>query len=316
MLGFRKRVISVDFGIRMSYPPCETLFRKVEPMKILHGPEAPPKSADSVQSVGRALNLLDVFLTHRSEVGLKELAASCGMNKATAHRLLKTLESRGYVKKSLEYQKYSLGVRVFELGALYQNQLNIRRSAMPEMTSLVEQTGQAAFLCIRDGDHALCLERVEGRHRARIYALGLGERQPLHCGAAPRALMSGMSDAEILAYASRTGLPAYTPHTITNGGDLLENVHRILADGYSISKEDVSVGVAAVGAPVRNHLGHVVASISVSGIASTYTAEKIADLADAIQSAACRLSYEIGYGTQERSLKTSAAPKRSIHAVH
>lgn len=285
-------------------------------MKILHRPEAAPRSADSVQSVGRALNLLDVFLTHRSEVSLTELAVSCGMNKATAHRLLKTLESRGYVQKSLEYQKYSLGVRVFELGAVFQNQLDIRRAAMPEMTSLVEQTGQAAFLCVRDGDHALCLERIEGRHRARIYALRLGERQPLHCGAAPRALMSGMSDAEVLAYAARTGLPAYTPQTITRAGDLLTNVRGIQTDGYSVSQEDVSLGVAAVGAPVRDHLGHVVASISVSGIASTYTAERIVDLADEIQSAAYRLSCAIGYGTQERSLKTSAPPKQIIHAVH
>jgi DNA-binding IclR family transcriptional regulator len=90
------------------------------------------------------------------------------------------------------------------------------------------------------------------------------------------------------------------PNTITNLSDLLDNVHRIQREGYSVSNEDVSAGVAAVGAPVRNHLGQVVASISVSGIASTYTPERIADLADAVRSASYRFSLQVGYGAKDR----------------
>jgi DNA-binding IclR family transcriptional regulator len=76
---------------------------------------------------------------------------------------------------------------------------------------MVEETGQAGFLCVRDDDQALCLERIEGRHFFHIFALGIGERQPLHCGGAPRALLAGMSDSEIAAYAMRTKLPRFTP---------------------------------------------------------------------------------------------------------
>jgi DNA-binding IclR family transcriptional regulator len=250
----------------------------------------------AAQSLSRALDLLEAFLDQGSELSLTQLSAAAKLNRTTAHRLLKTLEARGYLQRGADNRKYRLGVRVFELGARFHNQIDIRRAALPEMTSLVEQTGQAAFLCVRDGDHALCLERVGGRHRVRIFTWQLGERQLLHWGAAPRALLSGFSDAEILTYAARTGLPTLTPQTIAAPDQLLADARRTRAQGYALSNEDVTAGIAAVGVPVRDHTGEVVASISVSGLAATYTAERIAELADATRSAGYRLSRQLGYG--------------------
>jgi DNA-binding IclR family transcriptional regulator len=247
------------------------------------------------QSLGRALDLLEAFLSSPSDMGLAQLASAARLNRATAHRLLTTLEARGYVQRHEETRKYSLGVRVFDLGARFNNQLDIRRAALPEMTSLVEQTGQAAFLCVRDGDEALCLERVGGRHRVRIFALQLGERQPLHCGAAPRALLSGLSDAEISAYSKRTKLPGFTPQTIVTTERLIQDAHRTRTEGYVLSYEDVTTGIAAVGAPVRDHTDQVVASISVSGLAASYSPERIVELADAVRSGAHRLSRQMGH---------------------
>lgn len=255
-----------------------------------------PLPVDSgLQSVSRALDLLEIFLAHGPEIGLSDLAALLKMNKATAHRLLATLEPRGYVQRSGGSRKYGLGVRLFELGAQFQNQLDIRRAASPELTSMVEETGQAGFLCVRDGDYALCLERVEGRHYVRIFALRLGERQPLHCGAAPRALLAGFSDAEIVAYASRTGLPKFTKKTITTVQRLLEDAACTRRQGYAVSNEDVSAGIGAVGAPVYDYTGKVIASISLSGIAATYTPERITELAGAVDTSARRISRQMGH---------------------
>jgi IclR family acetate operon transcriptional repressor len=253
------------------------------------------KKAPSSQSLVRALDLLEVFLGGSSELAAPELAAALGMSRGSVQRLLDTLHARGYVERDLETRKYRLGVRVFDLGARFHNQLDIRRAALPEMTSLVEQTGQAAFLCVRDGDEALCLERVGGRHRVRIFALQLGERQPLHCGAAPRALLSGLADDEILAYARRTKLPRFTPQTITSADGLVADAHRTQRQGYVLSDEDVTAGIAAVGAPVHDHTGQVVASISVSGLSATYTAPRIGELANGVRATADRLSRQMGY---------------------
>jgi DNA-binding IclR family transcriptional regulator len=257
-------------------------------------------SPDEVQSVARALDLLEVFLTENEDLTLTKASSALGMNKATAHRILNTLESRGYVQRSPDQRKYSLGVKVFELGSRFQNQMDIRRAATPEMTSLVQQTGEAAFLCVRDGDHALCLERVEGRHRVRIFALGVGERQPLHAGAAPRALLFGMSDQEIRAYATRTKLPNLTERTLTSYEELRADAHLTSQRGYVVSYEDACPGIAAVGSPVFNQKGQVIASISVSGISTLYTPQRIEELSDLVRSAARRLSHKMGFMGERR----------------
>jgi DNA-binding IclR family transcriptional regulator len=108
-----------------------------------------------------------------------------------------------------------------------------------------------------------------------------------------------MSDSEIFAYATRTGLPAFTPRTIVRTDQLLQDAHRTQAQGWTLSDQDVSPGIAAVGAPVRGHNGNVVASISVSGISTIYTSERIAELAEAVKSAAWRLSRQMGYPADE-----------------
>ena len=253
------------------------------------------KKAPSSQSLARALDLLEVFLGTSSELSAADLAQALGMSRPSVQRLLDTLEARSYVERDADSWKYKLGVRVFDLGARFHNQLDIRRAALPEMTSLVEQTGQAAFLCVRDGDEALCLERVGGRHRVRIFALQLGERQPLHCGAAPRALLSGLADGEILAYARRTKLPRFTPQTITTPHSLVADAHQTQTQGYVLSDQDVTAGIAAVGAPVHDHTGRVIASISVSGLAATYTSERVGELANGVRVTAERLSRQMGY---------------------
>jgi IclR family acetate operon transcriptional repressor len=249
----------------------------------------------SGQSVARALDLLEVFLNETNEPTLADLITATRLPRRTAQRLLTVLEQRGYVDRDPDSRRYRIGVRLFELGARFHNQLDIRRAALPELTLLVEQTQQAAFLCIRDGDDALCLERVGSRHRVRLFALQLGERQLLHCGAAPRALLAGLSDVDILAFAQRTSLPRFTPHTITTPEALLADAHQTRERGFVLSDQDVTIGIAAVGAPVCDHTGQVAAAISVSGLAASYTPERVGELADAVRAAARVLSARLGY---------------------
>lgn len=256
---------------------------------------APVDSQNGVQSVSRALDLLEAFPKYGPEIGLTKIASLLEMNKATAYRLLSTLEERGYIERSPESRKYRLGYRALELGSYFQGQLEVRRIALPHLKSIVEATGEAAFLCIREGDEALCVERVEAERQVNIFALRVGGRQPLHWGAAPRALLAGMDDSELRAYAARTQLPAATAQTIANLEQLLEDVRRTQAQGYVISQDDATLGISAIGAPVYDHLGCVTASISLSGLSNRYGSERISELARVIVAAAQGLSRQLGF---------------------
>ena len=252
-------------------------------------------SQSGVQSVSRALDLLEAFPSHGPEIGLSRIASLLGMNKATAYRLLSTLEERGYVERSPESRKYRLGVRAFELGAYFQSQLEVRRIALTHLKSIVEQTSEGAFLCIREGDEALCIERVEGKQEVNIFSLRVGGKQPLHCGAAPRALLAGMDEGELKGYAERTGLPGLTPHTITSLEGLQEDARRTRVQGYVVSLNDAMLGIAAVGAPIYDHAGCVVASISLSGLSSRYDPKRVSELAKIVVASAERFSRQLGY---------------------
>jgi DNA-binding IclR family transcriptional regulator len=128
------------------------------------------------------------------------------------------------------------------------------------------------------GDEALCVERVESQREVNIFSLRVGGKQPLHCGGAPRALLADWETSELAQYAERTGLPTFTSNTIRTLDQLLEDVENTRRQGYVVSMNDVNLGIAAVGAPVYDHTGRVVASISLSGLSTRYGPEHIAEL--------------------------------------
>lgn len=247
------------------------------------------------QSIERTLDVLEVFLRDQGEPTIAGLAEATRLSRRGVQRVVAILERRGYLAREADSGHYRIGVRLFELGARFHNQLDLRRAALPELTSLVEQTQQAAFLCIRDGDEALCLDRVGTRHRVRLFTLHVGERQPLHCGAAPRALLAGLTERELLDYAGRTSLPGFTMHTITSTEALLADAAATRHRGFVVSDQDVTIGIAAVGAPVCDHTGQVVAAISVSGLAASYTPQRVGELAETVRGAARTLSGRLGF---------------------
>jgi DNA-binding IclR family transcriptional regulator len=254
-----------------------------------------PDGKPGVQSVQRALDLLEAFPRFGPEIGLTQMAGLLKMNKATVYRLLSNLEERGFVVKSAATRKYRLGVKVFELGSYFQNQLEVRRMGLHFLHEMAERSNESAFLCVREADEALCIERVESKQEVNIFSLRVGGKQPLHWGAAPRALLAGMDERQLEAYALRTGLPASTPNTIHCLESLLADVRLTCQRGYAVSVDDVISGIAAVGAPVYDHSGKVVAAISLSGLSSRYGPDHISDLAQIVTETADRFSRELGH---------------------
>jgi IclR family acetate operon transcriptional repressor len=163
------------------------------------------------------------------------------------------------------------------------------------LREMVEQSNESAFLCIQEGDEALCVERVESQQEVNIFSLRVGGKQPLHWGGAPRALLVGMDEHQLKEYAYRTGLPAKTSQTIHNLEALLTDVQLIRQRGYALSMDDVVTGISAVGAPVYDHSGQVVASISLSGLSMRFDPDYSNNLGQIVADTALRFSRQLGY---------------------
>lgn len=266
---------------------------KITPVFVLTDePEEVDKSG--VQSVNRALDLLQAFPKYGPEIGLSDLARRLQLNKTTTYRILRTMERQGFIARSPDGRSYRLGIRLFELGTYFQGQLDARRLSMPFLVEVTDRTREATFLCIREGIEALCIERVEAKHGNEYFALRIGGRQPLHCGGASRVLLLSLNDQEIEDYAAQTGLKPLTPHSITTLDQLKEDISRTRTQGYAFSNEDVTLGIAAIGAPIRDYSGKVIAAVSVSGMAQSFR-ERLAELSFEIIRTASLISTQMGY---------------------
>jgi len=255
--------------------------------------------------------ILDALAEHDS-LKAPEIAALIDEPLSSVYRLLRALKKLGYLE-SPRRGVFRLGLRVFELGATVGSRFDIRRAAIPPMTRLHEETGETVLLFVRRGDHAVCIERLDGRW-VRLEIVDVGESLPLHTGASPRTLLAYLSDEEVDEYLENARLEQNTPRSPSTPRQVRKLLEEVRSSGYCISDQDLALGVATVAAPIRDHSGAVVAAISYSGIAETLLGGKsrqrsIRVTAEAASEASRRLGWS-GEGQQSVSVTNEDGSRR------
>ena len=245
-----------------------------------------------MKTVMKAIRILELFTKDRPELTLTQIVALTGFSKTTTHGLLKTLTQANFLGRN--GAAYRLGARLFEMGHLFAHQIDLRHMGLPHLAELAKVTQDTAHLCIVDNDTALCLAMVKGKHAVQVLALIAGGRLPLHTGAAPTVLLAGMDEAEIRRIMDAQGFKQYTPDTIQTMDELWAKLGFIRAEGYSLSWEDITPNVAAVGAPVVDYSGQVVAAISVASILPRVGPDRLPFLIQEVKKVAGAFSEELG----------------------
>jgi len=247
-----------------------------------------------VQVLDRAVVILDTLAAVGGDLSLFELSERLDLHKSTIHRLLMVLERHRLVERHPESGKYGLGLKLFELGQNAFARLGIGDRAHPHLERLASEAGETAHLCTLDDGEVLYLEKVEPSRTVRVPS-GVGHRNPAHCTAVGKALLADLEDAELDAIIRRRGLRQYTPNTITSAAVLRRELRTIRERGYAIDDEEIEEGLRCVGAPVRDHSGRVVASMSVAGPAFRLTRARTQAIARLVTKAAGALSSELGH---------------------
>ncbi len=218
-----------------------------------------------VRALAKAVLLLDQLADAR-EATPRQLAGLLGEPRTTVYRLLGSLEALDLVEPGATPGTFRLGWKLMRLGAAVIERLDERQAALPTMERIHEATGETVFLLVRRGDDAVCIERLEGL-RVQSLALRLGGSLPLHVGAGPRALLAWEPPEFWEAYAA--GLPELSGPTELGPQSALElfaELHRTRELGYAVSDEDVTPGIASLGAPVFDYTGGIRAALSVGGM--------------------------------------------------
>jgi DNA-binding IclR family transcriptional regulator len=221
-----------------------------------------------------------------------QVAEIVGEPVSSTYRLLTTLTRIGWVDRGSKRGLFRLGLFFMGIGGLAEDRLDVRECALPAMRELIATTGHTTYLCVRREDRAVCIERLNGRE-VRSLAMQLGDSLPMFVGAAPRALLSFLPRSERTAliqhYADGTSWAGAPP-----APEIEAMVEATRSRGYSISDEDVTPGVASVGAPIFNHRGELEGSISVSDLREPIMSD-LEGMARAVVEAARNVSVAMGY---------------------
>lgn len=180
---------------------------------------AAPRSRDGAQTIHRTAALLREIAAARSGgASLQGLAAATGLVPSTAHRMLQALVEEDLLAKDAASRAYRPGPLLYELGLAASPRLDLRRLRQPSLARLAEATGDSAYLTIRSGEDALCLDRCEGSFPIKALPLEIGNRRPLGVGAGALAVLAAMTpaegDAAIAANAARYPRYRLTPERV------------------------------------------------------------------------------------------------------
>ena len=246
--------------------------------------------SSSIQVLDRAMALVGVLSRASGPVSLTRLAGEAELHTASAHRILGALMVHGLIEKT-GAGEYDLGVRWLEMGNRLRARLNIRQVAMPGMQQLAELTGETVNLIVRRGDEAVYVERVSGGQTLIQVVQVVGAHAPLHVTAVGKIFLAEDSASGVMGYAERTGLPAYTPNTLTTLERLSAELDTIRREQLARDREEAELGVACIGAPVRDAEGKLVAGLSISAPADRHKQ----GWAAALQKAAAQTGAALGY---------------------
>jgi IclR family pca regulon transcriptional regulator len=225
----------------------------------------------SLQSLERGIAVIQVFSRERPALTLSEVARLCGITRATARRILLTLEDLGHVRS--DGRLFSLTPRVLTLGWAYLSSLNLWETAQPLMEELTRRTNESCSAATLDLPDVVYVARVP-THRIMTIALGIGTRLPAHCTSMGRVLLAALPEAELEAFLARTPLEAYTPRTVTEPERLRRTLATVRQQGWALVDQELEIGLRSIAAPLRVD-GRTIAAVNVSAAAPRVPLEQL-----------------------------------------
>jgi IclR family acetate operon transcriptional repressor len=246
-----------------------------------------------VQSVDRALSILETLAEDDEGYRLSDLAVRTGLSASTVHRLLATLESRRFVQFDRAESKWHVGVRSFTVGASFARRRNFSTQAIPDLRKLRDLTRETANLAVVDDEYIIVLTRMESREIMRSLTQ-VGGRVAMVTSGVGKAVLATYSDEDVGAVIRHHGMPRLTEKSIVRPGDLFKELATIRKQGFAIDDEEASMGLRCIAAVVYNDCAEPLAAISVSGMTSRLTDERLPEIGQIVRDVAGELTRALG----------------------
>jgi DNA-binding IclR family transcriptional regulator len=269
----------------MPVPPHGTQAKDGRP-----GRDGSATAKPSGTAADKVLYVLAVF-EERSRWELQDLAKRLNMPKSTVHRLLGTLRKMQFVDQDPRDSSYHLGFRLWSLAQRSRDFDALAAAATPTLEDLVGETHETAFLMVREGIHALCIARVDTPQGVR-FLIEVGSASPLHLGASNSVILAFLDGPERSSLLARMVLPPDVRERTE------QEMRTIARQGFAYTSEQLTPGAAAIGVPVLDARGGVVAGLSIGAPAYRFDRERALTMLPSLQRAARSLAQRLGRGSQ------------------
>jgi DNA-binding IclR family transcriptional regulator len=255
--------------------------------------ERPTKPRAPVPAVERAARVLLTLGADDRPWSLSDLSRELGVSKSTLSTLLATLEQLDFVVRDPASRSFRLGPGLLDLSRALLRRLDVGEVVRPYLAQLQAASGETAILHVPQGDGTtVIVDRVEPMHQLKVVA-PLGHRLPTFAGSVAKVLLSALPPEDAEDFVRREPLPSFTPRTIVDPDAYLAEIRRTRTRGYALENGEYLVGVRAVSAPVLDHHGRTIATLSVVGVGARL-ADRIRQIAREVAGAAAAASRDLG----------------------
>ncbi|WP_161881001.1 IclR family transcriptional regulator [Deinococcus alpinitundrae] len=248
--------------------------------------------SENVQSVERALDIVNTIVAANKSLSIAELSQAMNLAPSTIHRILQTLTVKNYVFQDPQTKRYDIGPEIVDISSALHLRYDLVRRVRPYLQELVELTGETAHIAQLYGTSAMYLSQVEPFSMVRMFTTP-GSIAPLHCSDVGKVFLADLPPARLDEIIRKSGLPARTPHTITDEDALLMELRRVREQGYALDDEEREVGVRCLSAGVFNGAGKVIAAIGVAGPTSRLSRVRVPEVSQAVMGMASRCANEL-----------------------
>lgn len=243
-------------------------------------------------TVEKALQLIEAMSRAGKPVGVSQLGRELQINKSTVHRLLDTLVRHGYAQQEEESGRYSLSVKLWEMGIGVVSGLSLSKIARPLLETAALETGETTMLGVLQGREVLIIDKVDSQQPLQIFS-PLGTRLPVCNSAFGRVLLAYQPEpfiaAEIAAFAPRTPFGIQTPE------QLAQDLARIRTQGASHSRDEWQIGIAGAASVIRDAGGNVTGAFCITGPTARLTEARLRGVQDHCLTACRSISLQLGY---------------------
>ena len=231
-----------------------------------------------VKSLHKALEILNCFVG-KDSLGVTEISERFGLCKSNVHNILYTFRQMEYLEQNEATGKYRLGMQIFVLCKGLSDSFPIARIALPYMQELSDRAGERVYLGIPCGWEVFYLDSTYPYQSPNLIRRVLGMKTPMHCTGLGKAILSNMPEEQRNQFLETQKLTAFTDATITGKEELRRELKSTRLRGYAIDHMEHEFGIKCIALPIFDKDRNIYASMSVSGLASHFTEEKMREWA-------------------------------------